>query len=360
MKKALRLPPQLCGRLLRMISSERARAIGILCALALPSLALAHHGVGAQFDLAATIELQGEVRTVLWRNPHVRFTVAVTDEQGQEALWEVEAQSVSMLRQRDITDVLLRQGDRVRLAGNPSRQSATELYVTNLLLADGRELVFSEDARPRWGDEVLGLSGPRFAVDGVPADPERGIFKVWSRASGMPLLGDFSFANHPLTDTARAAQRAFDPLRDLPRRGDCIQAVMPAIVFNPYPRAFSDEGETIQMHIELYDTVRTIHMESAPAPDEPASPLGYSVGRWDGASLVVTTTKISSGSFGRGIGLSDSAEVLERVSPSDDGSRLDYTMKVTDPAAFLEPVEIRLHWIYIPRTTVAPYECVEG
>ena len=96
--------------------------------LFLPAVASAHHGIGAQFDLRTTIELEGEIRKVLWRNPHVRLTIGVTDSSGREALWEVEAQSVSMLRQKGISNVLLAVGDAVKLAGNPSRLSDTEIY----------------------------------------------------------------------------------------------------------------------------------------------------------------------------------------------------------------------------------------
>jgi hypothetical protein len=64
--------------------------------------------------------------------------------------------------------------------------------------------------------------------------------------------------------------------------------------------------------------------------------------------------------FYRNIPLSDELELLERFTPSTDGSRLDYKMTVTDPAAFLEPVELEFYWIYISGVTVEPYECTEG
>ena len=49
-----------------------------------------------------------------------------------------------------------------------------------------------------------------------------------------------------------------------------------------------------------------------------------------------------------------------KATPSADGSRLNYQMTVTDPAAFLEPAELELYWIYVPGVTVEPYECAEG
>ena len=42
-----------------------------------------------------------------------------------------------------------------------------------------------------------------------------------------------------------------------------------------------------------HNIVRTIHMEPAPdSPTRPAGPLGFSVGAWEGDTLVVTTTRV--------------------------------------------------------------------
>jgi hypothetical protein len=236
-----------------------AAAIGLL---ATPIGASAHHGVGAQFDLSETIELQGKVTRLIWRNPHVRFTVGVTQDDGAEEEWVVEAQSVSMLRSRDITDVLLEVGDSITLAGNPARGGNTEIYLTNLSLTDGREVIFASNAEPRWSDRVLGLAGPRFTSTGDSSAPELGLFRTWSSAPGGRTR-NFDFNLHPLTDAARDAGNAYDRLRDNRSTGDCAPRGMPTLVGNPYPRDFIDEGDTILMRLEEYDSVRAIHMNGA-------------------------------------------------------------------------------------------------
>ena len=88
--------------------------------------------------------------------------------------------------------------------------------------------------------------------------------------------------------------------------------------------------------------------------------LLHSVGRWEGGTLVVETTNVGERDFPLGIPLSEDLEIIEHFTPSEDGSRLDYRMRVTDPTAFLEPVELELYWIYAPDATVQPYECTEG
>ncbi len=337
---------------------SRVAAIGLF---AIPALTSAHHGIGAQFDLVQTIELQGEVRQLIWRNPHVRITIGVADEGGREALWVVEAQSVSMLRQRDISEVLLAVGDSITLAGNPAGEGKTEIYATNVLLPDGRELIFSQRAEPRWREQVLGKTGARFVTSGDSSEPDLGLFRVWSGAPGQGLLQNFDFDTHPLTDAARAAADSYDRLTNNLAMGECTPKGMPSIVGNPYPRDFVDQGDTILMRLEEYDTVRTIHLTPAsPGAAPPSSPVGYSVGRWENGTLIVTTTNISPGSFSRNLPLSDDLEIVERFTPSADGSRLDYQMTVTDPAAFVEPAELGYFWIYVPGVTVEPYDCLEG
>ena len=44
--------------------------------------------------------------------------------------------------------------------------------------------------------------------------------------------------------------------------------------------------------------------------------------------------------------------ILERFTLAADGSRLDYTLAVTDPVNFTEPVILEKHWLYHPEITV--------
>ena len=51
------------------------RAVLMACAglLFVPTLMLAHHALGVQFDTTQTITLTGAVKNIDWRNPHVRL-----------------------------------------------------------------------------------------------------------------------------------------------------------------------------------------------------------------------------------------------------------------------------------------------
>jgi len=332
-----------------------------------PFTAFGHHSISATFDSENIIELEGEITRVLWRNPHVRFTISVTDESGQKVLWDVESQSVSTLRRKNVTTVLVAVGDKVRVAGNPSRRTVNEMHASNILLPSGQEVVLRGAGKPRWTDQALGTSGPGFANAGNTSDPARGIFRVWSTVFSAPMLlpeisASFDLYSYPLTDTARAAVAAFDPAEDSPI-GNCEAKGMPTIMEQPFPMEFTEQGENILLGLEEYDLVRTIHMGTgAPLEERSASLLGYSAGRWDGSTLVVTTTGVNWPHFDTvGIPLTEAVEIIERFTPSEDGSRLDYGMTVTDPATFTESVELEKYWLWLPDIEVGRYECtVEG
>ena len=94
------------------------------------------------------------------------------------------------------------------------------------------------------------------------------------------------------------------------------------------------------------------------AATAPATPLGHSVGRWEGTTLVVTTTRSSWGYFDSvGIPLARDAVMVERFAPSADGARLDYSLVVTDAENFTSPVELTKSWIWRPEVTRGAYEC---
>ena len=99
--------------------------LGLLC---VPGTTYAHHSVGANFDVGNIIEVEGEVTQISWRNPHVRLVVTVRADNGEEELWGIETNSVSILRRMDVSADVLTVGERVRIAGNPARRGGNELF----------------------------------------------------------------------------------------------------------------------------------------------------------------------------------------------------------------------------------------
>ena len=329
--------------------------LGILCALA-AAPALSHHSVAANFDASTTLEAQGEITRIAWRNPHILFTLATAD--GEEL--DLESHSLSIMRRLGAVDPFIQVGDHVRVAGWPSRRGEG-LFVNNMLLPNGEEFVFKFQPTPAdllWSDRMWGTTENWFAETGDTSAEERGIFRAWSTT----LVGRTSMialAQYPLTQAAIAARDAYDPLTDDPLL-NCGLKGMPAIMSNPYPMEFHDRGDTIELRLEEYDTLRTIYVNPATAPAPTPSIYGHSTGRWDGETLVVDTAHINWGFFSGGVPLSEQAHLVERFTPTENGGRLEYEVTVTDPETFMEPIVMSRFWVWLPDVRVEPYECIAG
>jgi hypothetical protein len=59
-----------------------------LTLLLLPLVATAHHSHG-EFSGDA-IKIEGELTSVIWRNPHPAITMKATDTEGHEQLWRIQ------------------------------------------------------------------------------------------------------------------------------------------------------------------------------------------------------------------------------------------------------------------------------
>jgi hypothetical protein len=315
--------------------------LSLIGALALAPAALAHHST-AEYDSATFVEAEGIVTKVLWQNPHVRLEISTERFDGVAQLWQLEGQSPGDLDRARIPRNLIAVGDRVTFAGNPSTRRERRMYVTNVLLEDRTEIVLRANAEPRWSPERY-LSHLQATIDPAraAADSGDGIFRVWlPTASKTP---DWA-ADPPLTADARAAWQAFDAIRDDPVL-DCKPPGMPQVITRSgrYAIRFVRMGSDLVLKNEYREIDRVIHMSEADAAGRhPPSPLGWSTGKWDGATLVVTTRDIDWPYFQlyglEGVPQSAEMTIVERFTPSADGREMTYDIMASDPRTFTRPV----------------------
>jgi hypothetical protein len=315
----------------------------------------AHHS-GSEYD-RTTVEIEGTLLEVAWQNPHVHFFVRAKDADGKQTTWDIEANSLSILRRTDATPENLKVGDKVKVAGSPSRRAPNRMWASNILAANGREIVLGPGIKPRWASTAAGSKSTWFE-GGTEANKTAGIFRVWSTKFNEP--GGLWRRDYPLTDAAKKARASFNPLTDSVAPG-CRPKGMPTIMEQPYPLEFVKKGDDILLRLEEYDSVRTIVMK----PDAkfnalPKTLLGRSKGMWEGEALVVTTDRIEWAYIDpSGIPQGPASSIVERFTPTSDGTRLSYTMTITDAATFSAPVELKRSWVWRPGETVKPYNCVE-
>ena len=334
-----------------MSHSKLIHRIGlVLCAALLGPLATqAHHSRAHYGD--ETVEFDAEIVEVDWRNPHVTFTIRSLSGSGAEAVWELEGGSTYMLgRYSGLGRDLFNVGDQVRVAGPVSTVRPNEMLVTNMLLPDGREALMLPNRPTRWSQSVGGAE-----LSLQTDNPERSLFHVWSidpdARGGGPL-------RLQLTPAGEASLAAYDVDEDDPAIR-CVKPGMPSTMSNPHPMHFVDGGDRITLNIQENDVVRTIWLgENADAAAQPPSPLGYSVGHWEGSTLVVRTTNINWPYFDRtGIPVSEELVVEERFEIDESGSRMVIRVLTTDPVNFVEPVTTQRSYALFGED-VKTYDCV--
>ena len=330
--------------------------------LATPVAVMAHHSPFLYFDPTTTIEIEGTITNVRWRNPHAAFMLEATDASGQTTDWILETHSVSILRRMDLERDVIKVGDKVKVAGWPAQRSGNEMFVTNMLLPQGTEIAFDPGSPPRWANETKGDRSTWMVTeeDITAGDGADGIFHVWSTS----LVGGdanllFDGYDFPLTEKAAESRAAFDMYQH-PIIGTCEYKGMPNIMEQPYPMQFAKTHNRILMHMEEGNIVRVFDMTpDVPSEGKPSTALGHSVGKWQDGILVVTTTGSDWPYIDiTGVPNSPNAIYVERFTPSTDGKSLDYTMTITAPGIFTTPATFSKQWLWVANAEVAPYDCV--
>ncbi|MDG2175897.1 MAG: DUF6152 family protein [Gammaproteobacteria bacterium] len=324
---------------------------------------LAHHST-AEYDNNTITEAEGTVVDVSWFNPHVRLTVSTEAFDGETMLWELEGMGVMRLDRAGIPRDLVSIGTTVRFAGNPSTRRSRHMYVTNVLMPDGQEILLRTTSEPRWSEDLISIRGGSVIDPAlVTADQPEGIFRVWVPAGNQAPAWA---ADPPLTAAARAARDAYDPTRDDPLL-DCTAPGMPRLISRAggHPLRFSMRNEDIILGNEYFAVERLVRMDgsSAPAGLEP-TPLGYSTGRWENGDLVITTTHIDWPYFQlyglEGVPQSNAVELVERFMFDESSDTLSYNITVTDPETFTQTLtaEDYIQFRWEPGLYFLPYECV--
>jgi hypothetical protein len=132
-------------------------------------------------------------------------------------------------------------------------------------------------------------------------------------------------------------------------------------MFAPHQLEIRRRGnDRIELHYGEWDARRTVYMDGRPRPsNQPASRLGYSVGRWEGGTLVVETTGVTKNLTGWQFEHSDRIHVVERFSHSAGDNTLRLAATIEDPWSLREPLVMKKIWAWSPKSEIAPYDACQ-
>ncbi len=115
-------------------------AIAMIGLAFVPRLVSPHHSYAAEFDRNAPMTIEGIVTEVWFRSPHVRYYISVTDEDGNEVLWDTRGLTPTKLVRQGWKKNTIKVGDRIKLYGHIGHTNKTIMSIIDVTLPDGRVL----------------------------------------------------------------------------------------------------------------------------------------------------------------------------------------------------------------------------
>jgi len=123
--------------------------------------------------------------------------------------------------------------------------------------------------------------------------------------------------------------------------------------------------QTPDLLVFLYESrtiYRQVFLDGRPLPKD-AQPtwMGYSVGRWEGDTLVIETIGQNGKTWldMRGLPGTESLKVIERYTRPNIG-RINIDVTIDDPKAYTKPWNVKLSWRLVPDTDLIESICEEN
>ena len=123
-------------------------------------------------------------------------------------------------------------------------------------------------------------------------------------------------------------------------------------VTNTLPMMIREEGTNLVFQYEEWSRQRTVYMDGRKFPDEiELTPLGYSIGRYEGDSLVIETRAVTPDIFYAHVSGGSHSEQLygvERYTVAENPRRLLLELTLTDPVVLKQPYVFTKTWVSTP------------
>jgi len=263
------------------------------------------------------------------------------------------------------------------------------LFAGAVLLAPGQWLNHPTPGTPRTADGKPNLSAkaPR-ASDGKPdlsgvwrtaydsAEENERLFGAGVKAFVEPgddpsrfskyfldILVDFPANAKPIRPAAAELFRENAVKKSRSSSAQCLPQGLPRTDINSYaPFKILQTPGIIAVLYEVDNTHRQIYTDGRPLPVDPQPTWGgYSVGRWDGDTLIVDAAGFNDQTWldSGGHPHSDALRVQERFHRRDFG-HMDLTVTVEDPKMYTQPFTIKVTEELLPDTDILESVCNEN
>ena len=302
----------------------------ILAAAALLCAPAAAHHSQSMFDTSQEVLLEGTVARFDWVNPHMYLTIETEGPDGRMALIEGEGVAITQALVDGLDREALQPGTPIVMRANPNRGGwGKQVRILDVTTEDGeihpfyaanrrtRTLTPAESLEGHWAPNRAALGAAFGAMARWPVNPEGRAAQAQMAADGLCYVEPIPFLS------------VLDELRTLEIGDDRV--VM----------RFDNTGDHV---------VRTIQMNAQHPANVQPSVQGHSVGRWEGDTLVIDTIAFEPNPSGLAMNVPSSARkhTVERLTLTEDRTRLRYEITVEDPAYLTGLATLTQQWDHRP------------
>jgi hypothetical protein len=179
------------------------------------------------------------------------------------------------------------------------------------------------------------------------------------------LAADFKPGEFPIQPWAEALTKERIPGGSEWPPANCLPPGVPVHDISPAfqrPIKIIQQPDLVVVLYEVFGQFRQVFLDGRTLLPEPNPTwLGYSLGRWDGDTLVVDTTGFNGKTWldVAGHPATDALHVTERFRRRDFG-HLDVQLTIDDPKAYAKPWTVSLSWQLWPDTELLEDVCNEN
>ncbi|MFT4749041.1 MAG: hypothetical protein ACI9E4_000713 [Pseudohongiellaceae bacterium] len=297
----------------------------------------AHHSTSG-FDSSTQITITGTVARVEWVNPHVYIYIDSKSNNGETVRWEIESQPPTALRRMGWSRDMLAVGETIAVTGNPTKNGADSALLGQLFEKVDGVLFDQSEAMAKMTADAPVLEQTADSLAGI-----------WTSKIDFGLFPHFFFGagEEDLTDRGDAAREAYDENTMNPGIS-CIPLTPPSSMLMADTKRITITDQAVKIASDYNGVERTIHTNVQVLDVVSESMQGYSVGRWEGDTLIVDTTQFTPNAIGNGAGLPSSSQkrLTERISLNTGGKSITYTFELTDPVFIAPPITGRVELDY--------------
>jgi len=325
----------------------------IILLIVISAPAISHHSFAPHFDSEKPVSISGTIVEYEQRNPHAYLNIRAVDADGREKTWRCESHGYTQLARNGITPDMLAAGKQVGISGSQHRRNPDMCFFDTVYLDDGREL------------SVNGARGQTTSRE----EQRDSIFGIWLLIPGGFATSGPQYMMDFLTDVGRAAVEKYDPFTDDPTYRCEPVAIRRAWGAPGTPLSISMQGDDVLIKHEWMDVERLVHMnqDSAPEGTQPTI-LGYSVGSFEGDTLVIETSHFTEGVLNqfvtvegepmRGLLHSDQLRTVERISLDQEKNRLVMAMEHVDSVFFTREFPVYTREYRPSNLAIQPFGCL--